>query len=59
MLKVDPKTANMATLQNFDVIQKMDVSFRIKDLKLIKFDLFQTKYAYYVADDQCHPHPPY
>ena len=38
MLKVDQKTANLATLQNFDVIEKMDARFEISDPKLIKFD---------------------
>ena len=36
MLKVDPKTANLATLRNFDVIEKMDGGFGISDPKLIK-----------------------
>ena len=38
MLKVDPKTANLATLQNFDVIEKIDAGFRIIDPKSIKLD---------------------
>ena len=38
MLKVDPKTANLETLQNFDMIEKMDAGFGISDPKLIKFD---------------------
>ena len=38
MLKVDPKTANLATLQNFDVIEKMDAAFGISDPKFKKFD---------------------
>ena len=38
MLKVDPKTANLATLLNFDVIEKMDAGFGISDQKLMKFD---------------------
>ena len=49
MLKVDSKTANLPTLQNFDVIEKMDAGFVISDPKLIKFDQFQTKYIF--ADD--------
>ena len=39
MLKVNPKTANLVTLQNFDVIEKkMDAGFGISDPKLIKYD---------------------
>ena len=38
MLKVDPKTANLATIQNFDVIEEMVVGFGISDSKLIKYD---------------------
>ena len=34
MLKVDPKTANLPTVQNFDVIEKMDAGLGISDLKL-------------------------
>ena len=48
MLKFDPKTANLATLQNFDVIEKMDAGFGICDLKFIEVDLFQTKYIFAV-----------
>ena len=47
MLKVDPKTANMATLQIFYA------GFGISDPKLIKFDWFQTKYI--LAVDQLSP----
>ena len=38
MLKVDPKTANLATLQNFDVMEKMEAGLRIVDPKFTKFD---------------------
>ena len=37
MLKVYQKAANLATLQNFDLIEKMNAGFRISDPKLIKF----------------------
>ena len=35
-LKVDPKTVDLATLQNFDMIEKTDGGFRISDLNLNK-----------------------
>ena len=44
MLKVDPKTTNLATLQNLDVIGKMDAGFGISDpifLLLIR-DMYYT-----------------
>ena len=44
MLKVYPNTDNLALLQNFDEIKKMDAGFGISAPKLIKFDQFQTKY---------------
>ena len=50
-LKVDPKTADLETLQNFDVIEKVDAVFGISDPKLIKFGLFRTKYI--IAVDRC------
>ena len=47
MLKVAPKIANQATLQNFDVTEKkMNAGFGISDPKLIKFYLFQIKYSF-------------
>ena len=52
MPKVHLKIANLATLQNFDVIEKMDAGFGISDLKLIKFHLFQTKHIFSV--DHCY-----
>ena len=50
MLKVDHKTANLATLQNFDICdrKKMDAGIGVSDPKLIKFDWFQTKHIYAV-----------
>ena len=33
MPKVDPKSDNLATLQNFDMIEKMDGAFGMSDLK--------------------------
>ena len=44
MLKVDPKTGNLAILLNFDVTEKkMIVGFVISDPKLIKFPSFRQK----------------
>ena len=37
MLKVDPKSANLAIMQNLDVIAKMNAGFGISYQKLIKF----------------------
>ena len=37
MLKVDPKTANLAIVLNFEVIEKIDDGFGIRGLKLLKF----------------------
>ena len=53
MLKVDHKTANLATLQNFDICdrKKMDAGIGVSDPKLIKFDWFQPKYIF--VADQC------
>ena len=48
MVKVDPKTSNLATLQNFDVIEKMDAGFGISDPKLIII-----KYKVFFAVDHC------
>ena len=41
MLKVSPKTADLATLQNFNVIEKNVAGFEINDTKLIRFDYFR------------------
>ena len=38
MLKDDPKTFNLPTLLNFDMIEKIDAGFGNSDPKLIKFD---------------------
>ena len=53
MLKVDPKTTNLAILQNFDEIEKMNAGFGISDPKLIiiMFDQFRIKYIF--AVDEC------
>ena len=50
MLKVNPKTANLAIQQNF-YRKKMNAGLGISDLKLIKFDQFQIKYIF--AVDHC------
>ena len=34
MLKVDPNTANLATLQNLDVMKKVNAEFAIRESKL-------------------------
>ena len=39
MLKADPKTSNLATLQNFDMIEKMDTGFGISNPKLINLNI--------------------
>ena len=51
MLKVDPNTANLATLQNFDVAEKKGCLTQNQQPKFIKFDSFQTKYIF--GSDQC------
>ena len=52
MRKVGPKAAYLTMLQNFDVIEKMDLGFGISDQKLITFDQFQAKYI--LAVEQCY-----
>ena len=48
LLKVDPEIANLATLQNFDVIEKIDARFGTSDLNFLKFGLFQAKYIFFI-----------
>ena len=48
MPKVDSKTANLAILRNFDVIEKMNAGFRISGQKLKKFESFQTNILLYI-----------
>ena len=52
MLDVDQKTANLATLQNSDMMKKMDAEFGISDPKSMKFEQFQIKYIF--AGDKCY-----
>ena len=52
MVKVDPKNAYLAILQNFDAIENNGCHLVISDSKLIKFDSFQTKYTFFSVD-QC------
>ena len=51
MLKVNPKTATLATPRNFDVIEIIDAGPEIRAPKFMNLDWFQTRYVF--AVNQC------